>query len=336
MAKISIIGAGAFSLALAVMADKFGHEVTVWTAFEEELTEISETRQNSKKLPDITLSETINFTSALGSIEGAELIIFGVPSNVTRAVAKLVKEFIPKNAIIVNTSKGIEAETHKRMSQVISEVIPDIPVVALSGPSHAEEVARDVPTTVVVASENSDAAKKVQSLLSNRQFRIYRNHDVIGCEIGGALKNIIAIGAGICDGLEFGDNTKAALITRGIAEMTRLGNAMGARHETFAGLTGLGDVNVTCYSVHSRNRRAGILIGSGLSPAEAIEKIGTVEGFHCCKVIRELTKKYNVSMPISEQLYEVLFNNLPPKAALEKLMTRPLTDNESDYLEAYR
>lgn len=336
MAKISMIGAGAFSLALAVMADKFGHEVTVWTAFKDELTEILETRQNSKKLPNVILPQSIKFTFYPDDNEGVELVIFGVPSNVTRLVAKQMKDFIPPNAIIVNTSKGIEEQSHKRMSQVISEVIPNIPVVALSGPSHAEEVARDVPTTVVVASEDGDAAKKVQSLLSNRQFRIYRNHDVIGCEIGGALKNIIAIGAGICDGLEIGDNTKAALVTRGIAEMTRLGTAMGARHETFAGLTGIGDLNVTCYSVHSRNRKAGILIGSGLSPANAIGKIGTVEGFHCCRVIRELTEKYNVTMPISQQLYEVLFNNLAPRKAIENLMTRPLTDNESDYLKAYR
>ena len=222
-----------------------------------------------------------------------------------------------------NTSKGLENGTLKLISDVIKEEVPQAPAVILSGPSHAEEVARGIPTTVVAASESNDAAVYVQDIMSSNVFRIFINNDVIGCEIGGALKNIIALCAGICDGLNYGDNTKAALMTRGITEIGRLGVALGALPSTFGGLTGIGDLIVTCTSMHSRNRRAGILIGQGVSPQEAVKIVGTVEGYNCCKVALELARKTGVSMPITEQLNEILFNNGSVKDALDNLMSRP-------------
>ncbi|GHU55182.1 glycerol-3-phosphate dehydrogenase [NAD(P)+] [Clostridia bacterium] len=333
--NITVLGAGAFGIALAIMAEKFGHNVTVWTPFQKELADIMTYNEHRLKLPNVRIPRSIHFSSGLESTEDADIVIFGVPSDVTRKVAWQAKSHIPKSAIVINTSKGFEKGSLKRMSEVIFEELQQ-PIVALSGPSHAEEVARGVPTSVVVACTDNSIAKLAQSALNNKEFRVYRNNDVIGCELGGALKNIIAIGVGICDGLSYGDNTKAALITRGLAEITRLGIAMGAKHETFAGLTGIGDLNVTCYSMHSRNRRAGILIGTGnFSATEAVEKIGTVEGFFCCKATIELIEKYKVSMPITTQIYEILFNNKPPRSALETLMSRPSNDNESEYLSAY-
>lgn len=333
--NITILGAGAFGLAMAVMTGKFGHKVTVWTAFEEELADLIAYREHRKKLPNVRIPEYINFSSGIECCENADIVIFGVPSGVTRQVAAQAEPFISKSAIVINTSKGLEHNSLKRMSQVLFEELHR-PIVVLSGPSHAEEVARGIATSAVVSCEDNELSKTVQAALNNKEFRLYRNHDVIGCELGGALKNIIAIGVGICDGLGFGDNTKAALLTRGLAEITRLGIAMGARHETFAGLTGIGDLIVTCYSMHSRNRRAGILIGSGMLITEAISKIGTVEGFSCCKVALDLIEKYDVKMPITQQIYEVLFNEKSPRKALETLMSRPSHDNESEYLKAFK
>ncbi|MDR0919959.1 MAG: NAD(P)-dependent glycerol-3-phosphate dehydrogenase [Oscillospiraceae bacterium] len=333
--NIVVLGAGSFGLAMAIMAGKFGHNVTVWTPFEEELGEIMTYREHRKKLPNIKIPDYVKFSSGLECCDDADIVIFGVPSNVTRQVAREAKMYISKSSIIVNTSKGIEANSLKRMSEVIFEEL-EFPVVVLSGPSHAEEVAKGMATSVVVSCADNAVAKTAQAALNNKEFRVYRNHDVIGCELGGAFKNIIALGVGICDGLGLGDNTKAALITRGIAEIARLGFAMGAKHETFAGLTGIGDLNVTCYSMHSRNRRAGILIGSGSTPLEAVEKIGTVEGFNCCKSALGLIEKYNVSMPITQQIYDILFNNKSPRQCLEALMSRPSTDNEAEYLSVYK
>ena len=256
MAKFTILGMGGFGLALAVMLNNFGHDVTVWSAFKQEIEDIRRDGENKQKLPGIKISEEIILTDDLSLASNSEIVVFGVPTKFVRSVAKQISGYISKKTIIVNTSKGLEEESLKRMSEVLEEELPENPVVVLTGPSHAEEVALGVPTTVVVASKDMQYADYIQSIMSNNTFRIYINDDVIGCELGGSFKNIIALCAGICDGMGLGDNTKAALMTRGITEIARLGVALGAKDETFAGLTGIGDLIVTCTSMHSRNRRA--------------------------------------------------------------------------------
>ena len=250
--------------------------------------------------------------------------IFGIPSSFLRPVAKLAKPYVTKDMIVVNSGKGIEEGSLKLLSQVIEEELGTDKLVVLSGPSHAEEVARSIPTTMVAASNNKYAAKYVQEQLGSSNLRIYLNDDVKGCELGGALKNIIALCCGICVGMGYGDNTKAALMTRGIHEIARLGKAAGANPLTFSGLTGIGDLIVTCTSVHSRNARAGKLIGEGIPPEEAVRRVGTVEGYCCCHTAYELAKKLGIEMPITEQLNEVLFNGGDAKEALNKLMSRPM------------
>ena len=251
------------------------------------------------------------------------MLVFGIPSSFVRDVAKEAAPYVDEHMVIVNTGKGLEEGSLKTLSEVILEEIHTEKMVVLSGPSHAEEVARCVPTTIVAASANHEAAEYVQREFGNDFMRIYLNDDVKGCEIGGALKNIIALCVGVCDGLGYGDNTKAALMTRGIHEIARLGKACGADVTTFSGLTGIGDLIVTCTSMHSRNRRAGILIGQGVSPEEAVERVGTVEGYFCCKAAYELARRLNVEMPITEQLNEVLFNGGDVRHALGALMNRP-------------
>lgn len=323
MAKYTILGMGGFGLALAVMLNNFGHDVTVWSAFKQEIDDIRRDGENKQKLPGIKISEEIALTDDLSSLSNSEIVIFGVPTKFVRSVAKQISGYLSPETIIVNTSKGLEEETLKRMSEVLEEELPKNPIVVLTGPSHAEEVALGIPTTVVVASKNMQYADYIQSIMSNNTFRIYINDDVIGCELGGSFKNIIALCAGICDGMGLGDNTKAALMTRGITEIARLGVALGAKDETFAGLTGIGDLIVTCTSMHSRNRRAGILIGQGTSPVEAVERVGTVEGYICTKTAYALAQKVGIDMPITEQCNNVLFNGLNAKTALSNLMGRP-------------
>ena len=323
MAKFTILGMGGFGLALAVMLNNFGHDVTVWSAFKQEIEDIRRDGENKQKLPGIKISEEIILTDDLSLASNSEIVVFGVPTKFVRSVAKQISGYISKKTIIVNTSKGLEEESLKRMSEVLEEELPENPVVVLTGPSHAEEVALGVPTTVVVASKDMQYADYIQSIMSNNTFRIYINDDVIGCELGGSFKNIIALCAGICDGMGLGDNTKAALMTRGITEIARLGVALGAKDETFAGLTGIGDLIVTCTSMHSRNRRAGILIGQGVSPIEAVERVGTVEGYICTKTAYALAQKVGIDMPITEQCNNVLFNGLKVKNALSNLMGRP-------------
>ena len=323
MAKITILGSGGFGMSLAVMLFKLGHEVSVWSAFEEELENIKKDGEHRAKLPGVKIPSEITLSSDMSCIEGSDIVLLGIPSPYVRDVAKKAAPYITEKMIVVNTSKGLEEGSLKLISQVIKEEIPNNPVVILSGPSHAEEVALGIPTTVVAASKNIEAASYVQDIMSSGVFRIYINEDVTGCELGGALKNIIALCAGICDGLNYGDNTKAALMTRGISEIARLGAAMGAKANTFAGLTGIGDLIVTCTSMHSRNRRAGILIGQGVNPQEAVKIVGTVEGYNCCQIALGLAKKYGVSMPITEQLDNVLFHGGNVKEALGRLMSRP-------------
>jgi len=323
MAKITILGSGGFGMSLAVMLHRLGHSVTVWSAFAEELETIRKDGEHRAKLPGVKVSEEINLDSDISCINGSDVVLLGIPSPFVRDICQKASPYITDKMIVVNTSKGLENTSLKLISEVIGEEIPQAPLVILSGPSHAEEVGLGIPTTVVAASENTEAAAYIQEIMSSNVFRIYINNDVVGCELGGALKNIIALCAGICDGLKYGDNTKAALMTRGLSEIARLGIAMGANYATFAGLTGIGDLIVTCTSMHSRNRRAGILIGQGVKPQEAVKLVGTVEGYNCCQVALALANKMNVSMPITEQLEKVLFEGENVKEALTKLMSRP-------------
>ena len=324
MADFTILGMGGFGLSLAVMLNNFGHNVTVWSAFEQEVEDILRDGENKQKLPGVKISDEIKLTTDISLVKDADIVIFGIPTRKLREVAKKAAPHLSAKTVVVNTGKGLEDDTLKRMSEVLEEELPaDQPIVVLSGPSHAEEVALGMPTTVVAASKDSKYSDYVQSVMSNNTFRIYINNDLVGCELGGSLKNVIALCAGICDGMGFGDNTKAALMTRGITEIARLGVALGGKAETFAGLTGLGDLIVTCTSMHSRNRRAGILIGQGTDPEQAVIQVGTVEGYICTRAAYNLAKKVGIDMPITEQCYRVLFEGLSAKAAVNNLMGRP-------------
>ncbi len=323
MAEITILGSGGFGLALAITCNTMGHRVTVWSKFQQEIDEIRTTGELSTKLPSVKIPQEITLTTDISAVSGKDVVLVGIPTQFVRSVAKEAAPYMKPETVVVNTSKGLEAGTFKRMSEVLAEEFPQNSIVVLTGPSHAEELALGVPTTVAVTSENIKAAEYIQDIFTTTTLRLYVNSDVIGCELGGAMKNIIALAAGISDGLGFGDNTKAALMTRGIHEITALGIAMGAKVETFAGLTGIGDLIVTCCSMHSRNRRAGILIGQGKTPEEAVAQVGTVEGYHCCQVAHTLAKKLGVTMPITEELYKVLFEKGSSNLSMSHLMGRP-------------
>ncbi|HAJ98191.1 MAG TPA: glycerol-3-phosphate dehydrogenase [Ruminococcus sp.] len=322
MANIIVLGSGAFGIALALVCNNAGHNVTIWSKFPEELDEIRNTGESSK-LKGVKIPPAITLTSDKNDITGKDIVIVGIPSSFVRSVMQEVSPFISENTVIVNTSKGLENLTFKRMSEVISEECPNRAVVVLTGPSHAEELSIGVPTTVAVTSKSIESAEYIQDIFTTDTLRLYVNADIIGCELGGAMKNVIALACGISDGLGFGDNTKAALMTRGIHEITSLGLEMGAELDTFSGLTGIGDLIVTCTSAHSRNRRAGILIGQGVSPEEAVKKVGTVEGYYCCEVTHGLAQKMGVEMPITNELYHLLFEGGKAVASLGKLMGRP-------------
>lgn len=324
MKKIAVLGAGSWGTALYLLLKDNGHQVGLWSWQQEHVEQVLADKENKQFLPGVSMPADIQISSNMQVIlKDAEIVVFAVPSNVVRSVSKQAAPFIPENAIIVNVAKGFENETLLRLSQVLAEELPNHPIVVLSGPSHAEEVARKLPTTVVVSSLNKEAALEIQSVFMSEYFRVYTNDDMIGVELGGALKNVIALGAGAVDGLGLGDNTKAALITRGVAEMARLGEAMGAKLTTFAGLTGIGDLIVTCGSMHSRNRRAGILLGQGHSLEETLKEVGmVVEGINAAANVHALQQKYHVSMPISEMIYKVIFEGLDAKEAILTLMTR--------------
>ena len=326
MGKITVLGTGGWGIALAVHAYSLGHKVSMWSPFKAEVDSLNQERESKKLLPNIKIAEDILITDDLEAVLGADITIIATPSFAVRETAARLKG--KEVGIVVNVAKGFEKETMLRLSQVIKEELPDKKLVVLSGPSHAEEVAKNIPTTVVAASENADAEKNVQDALIGKNFRIYTNSDVIGVEIGGALKNVIAVAAGIENGLKSGDNTRAALITRGLAELARLGTAMGADRKTFMGLSGLGDLIVTCISEHSRNNRFGNLVGSGVPVKEALERVGTVEGYYAAAIAKKLADKYEISMPIIEQCYNILYNGTTPKNALTSLMTRPGTTEE--------
>ena len=331
MAKVMVLGAGGFGISLALMCHRYGHEVTVWSHREEEVIRLQEEREQKKLLPGVKIPQEIVFTATLEPAKHSDLIIMAVPSFAVRQTAHRLKEHIGTNSIIVCVAKGLEADTFLDFSTVISQEIPDHPNVVLSGPSHAEEVSRGEATTVTVASKDRAAAHQVQDWLMNPDFRVYVNDDLVGVELGGALKNIIAVAAGIADGVGLGDNAKAALITRGMAEIARLGIAMGGKYQTYTGLSGIGDLIVTCASMHSRNRRAGILIGKGYTMEEAMKEVQmVVEGAYSAKAARSLAKKYNVSMPIVEEVNQVLFEGKPAKEAVADLMLRDKRIEHSD------
>ncbi len=335
MANIAILGTGGFGISLAVMCRKYGHAVTLWGKFPEEIAEIRRYGENKKLLPGVPVDASIRLTSDISEIAEAELVLFAVPSFAVRETARTAAPFVKEGVIVCNVGKGLEKGTKKRLSEVIGEEIPGHDIVALSGPSHAEEVARGVPTTIVAACLNRESAENVQDALTNPTLRVYVSDDVTGVELSGALKNIIAVCAGICDGMNLGDNAKAALMTRGLAEIARLGIAMGAKRTTFAGLAGVGDLIVTCTSMHSRNHRAGILIGQGVSPDEAVARIGmTVEGCIAAQTAWELAQEKQVPMPIVEQLHLVLTEGKNPRDAVADLMGRPTRhEDEKVWLE---
>ena len=324
MANAGILGAGSFGTALALLLEKNGHDVTVWSHNPEEAKRIQKERENKSKLLGVFLPEQILFTNDFESaIKGKDFVVLAVPSVAVRSTAKKMKPYLTKGQIIVNVGKGIEEATLMTLSEQIEEELPEADVAVLSGPSHAEEVARELPTTCVVGARTKETAEYLQNAFMNDFFRVYISPDILGIELGGSLKNVIALAAGIADGLGYGDNTKAALITRGIAEITRLGVKMGGRPESFSGLTGIGDLIVTCASVHSRNRRAGILIGQGKTMQEAMDEVKmVVEGVYSAKAAKKLAEKYGESMPIIEQVNLVLFENKNPREAVQELMMR--------------
>lgn len=330
MANISILGCG-FGTALAVMLDTAGHNVICWSKYQEEIDAILSDREHKKLLPGVKLSSTIAFTSDPSCVKDADLIIIAIPSMYMREAVFNVAPYVSPNSVILNVGKGFEENTYNRLSQVISDVLPDNPIVVMAGPCHAEEVARGVPTSVVVASSFPGKAAYVQEMIMCPTFRVYLSDDVIGCEVAPALKNAIALCCGIAEGMGLGDNTLAALMTRGLTEITRLGVALGAKWETFTGLAGVGDLIVTCTSQHSRNHRAGLLIGKGEEVQKAVEKVGTVEGYVCCKITNMLSEKMNVQMPIIQQLYKVCFCGVPTYDAVKNLMTRPKKEEKEPF-----
>ena len=323
MAKVTILGGGSWGIALAVLLHNNGHDVTIWSAVPAEYEMLKDTHEH-KMLPGVKLAEDMHFTlDENEAVEGKDVVIMAVASSYTRATAARFSKWIAPGQKIVNVAKGIEENTLMTLSEIIEQEIPQADVAVLSGPSHAEEVSRGLPTTVVVAAKSKASAEYLQNLFMSEVFRVYISPDILGIELGGALKNVVALAAGIADGLGYGDNTKAALITRGIAEIARLGIAMGGKFETFGGLTGIGDLIVTCASMHSRNRRAGILIGQGKTMQEAMDEVKmVVEGVYSAKAAMALSKKYNVQLPIIEQVNAVLFDGKSAEQAVKELMLR--------------
>ena len=324
MANIGIIGAGSWGTALALLLHKNGHKITVWSIVESEIEMLRSEHEHKEKLPGVLLPEDMEFTTDLeAAVKEKDILVLAVPSPYTRSTSKSMAPFVKDGQIIVDVAKGIEESTLLRLSEIIEEEIPQAEVAVLSGPSHAEEVGRGIPTTIVVGARRKKTAEYLQNVFMNEVFRVYISPDVLGIELGAALKNVVALAAGIADGLGYGDNTKAALITRGIAEIARLGTVMGGRWETFVGLTGIGDLIVTCASMHSRNRRAGILIGQGYTMEEAMKEVKmVVEGVYSAKAAMGLAKKYNVQIPIIEQVNMVLFEGKSAAEAVGSLMLR--------------
>lgn len=334
MANISILGAGGWGIGIAVLLNNNGNNVTMWSAVDREVKMLTEKRENEISLPGIIISKDIKITGDLDeALENKDIIVMAVASSYVRQTSQKIADKIKDGQIIINVAKGIEEDTLMTMTDIIEQEVPNANVTVLSGPSHAEEVGRGLPTTCVVGAKSKETASYIQNVFMSNCFRVYISPDILGIELGGSLKNVIALAAGIADGLGYGDNAKAALITRGITEIGRLGIAMGAKKETLYGLSGIGDLIVTCASMHSRNRRAGILMGKGYSMEDAMKEVNmVVEGVYSAKAASKLGKKYNVNMPIIEKVNEVLFNNLNAKEAVNDLMMRDKIIEHPDLL----
>ncbi len=321
--NITVLGSGGWGTALALLLLENGHEVTLWSYRQEESDNLRERRENPV-LSGVVLPEGLNLTADMACVKNSEVVVLATPSFAVRATAAQARPFLAPGAVLVSVSKGVEKDTSLTLTDVIAQEVGEgHPVVALSGPSHAEEVSRGVPTAVVAASQDQAAAELVQDIFMNPRFRVYATDDVVGVELGAALKNVIALCAGVSDGLGLGDNTKAMLMTRGLTEIARLGEAMGGRKETFAGLAGIGDLIVTCTSMHSRNRRCGIAIGKGTPPQQAVKEVGmVVEGYYAAANAKALADKLGVEMPITAAAYQVLYEGKDPKTVVVELMTR--------------
>lgn len=324
MSKVAVIGAGSWGIALAKLLHTNGNEVTVWSIVEDEIKMLQEKHEHVDKLPGVKLPEDMCFTTDLSeAIEGRSVLVLAVPSVFTRSTAKSMSGYVTEGQIIVCVAKGIEENTLMTISDVVEQEIPQADVAVMCGPSHAEEVGIGLPTTVVAGARSQKTAEQIQDLFMNDVFRVYTSPDMLGMELGGSLKNVIALAAGMADGLGYGDNTKAALITRGIAEISRLAVAMGANLETLFGLTGIGDLIVTCESKHSRNRKAGMLIGQGYTMQQATDEVKmVVEGIYSAKAALALARKYDQELPIIEEVNKVLFEDKPAKTAVTELMVR--------------
>lgn len=324
MSKVTFLGAGSFGTALGILLAKKGNEVALWDRDEQVVHDINVNRKNDRYIKGLTLPSNVTaYEKIEEALADSQYVVLAVPSHIIRTLCRSIKDIINEKSIVISIAKGIEEGTNLRLSQVIKEELPTNPVVVLSGPSHAEEVSIGIPTTVVVTSTEMEYAEKVQDLFMDQSFRVYTNDDIVGVEVGGAVKNIIALAAGVLDGIGYGDNAKAALMTRGMTEIARVGVAMGGKAETFFGLTGMGDLIVTCTSVHSRNRKAGLLIGSGKTMDEAVAEVGMiVEGIKACRAFYDLKEKIGVSMPITDIAYKVLFHNKKPEEAVIELMER--------------
>lgn len=328
MKKIGVIGAGSWGTALAWLLANNGHEVTLWSIMEDEVKMLNETREHTLKLPGVKLQDSILITTDLETaMKDKDVLVLAVPSPFTRSTSHMMQSFAADGQLIVNVAKGVEETTLMTLSEIIEEEIPQARVAVLSGPSHAEEVGKGLPTTCVIGARNRETAEYLQEIFMSPVFRVYTSPDILGIELGAALKNVIALAAGVADGLGYGDNTKAALITRGIAEISRLGIAMGARAETFFGLSGIGDLIVTCASVHSRNRKAGYLMGQGYTMKEAMDQVKmVVEGVYSAKAALALSEKYHVEMPIIVEVNKVLFEDKKAADAVDELMQRMKKD----------
>lgn len=331
MAKITVLGGGTWAIGLTIQLATAGHDVTVWSALESEIEMLSTTHAHVN-LPGASIPDSVKYTlDDKEAVTDKDILVMAVASSFTRKTAKRIAPLVKTGQIIVDVAKGIEEGTLKTLSEQIEDEIPGVRVVALSGPTHAEEVSRFMPTTIVASSPDKEVAMYIQDVFMTDTLRVYTSSDIKGVELGGSLKNVVALAAGIADGLGYGDNAKAALITRGIAEISRLGVKMGCRPETFSGLTGMGDLIVTCASMHSRNRRCGILLGQGKSLEEAQKEVGmVVEGIYSAKAAIELGKKYDVSLPIIEQVNLILFEGKDAGTAVKELMLREKKDEVSD------
>ncbi len=334
MAKYSVLGAGSWGTALSKVLALNGHAVTVWSIMEDEIKMLTDNNEHLSKLPGVKLPHSICYTTDLASaVKEADMLVLAVPSPFTRSTAHSLKNLVKEKQLIVNVAKGIEDVTYMTLTDIIEEEVPQAEVAVLSGPSHAEEVGKEMPTTLVAGARTQEIAEYIQNAFMNDFIRVYTSPDILGIELGGALKNVVALAAGMADGLGCGDNTKAALITRGIAEIARLGVAMGGKLETFTGLTGTGDLIVTCSSLHSRNRKAGMLIGQGRTMQEAMDEVQqVVEGVYSAKAANGLSKRYEVSMPLVREVNEILFSDKPAGDALKDLMFRDKKTEASSLL----